>query len=190
MRLYNQSERSSHLIYKNLFSIKQYQFPSKNGLNLFKRMTPNFATVCSTTTAAKHIYPRPEVMVGDDRELRAYRQVCGQRGRSLTMTMAISPIKCFLGSCWSNECCVGFSVSFWHGQGKKWIPVFAYNRVPVHLDLAIPPPPRPTHTYTAYASPLDIVEKALSCLKATPKIYLSRAEIQRFSGITGMRAKT
>ena len=170
MPLYNQSERSSHLIYKNLFSIKQYQFPSKNGLNLFKRMTPNFATVCSTTTAAIHIYPRPEVMVGDDRELRVYRQVCGQRGRSLTMTMAISPIKCFLGSCWSNECCVGFSVSFWHGQGKKWIPVFAYN--------------------TAYASPLDIVEKALSCLKATPKIYLSRAEIQRFSGITGMRTKT
>ena len=29
-------ERSLHLIYKNLFSIKQYQFPPKIGLNLFK----------------------------------------------------------------------------------------------------------------------------------------------------------
>ena len=27
-------ERSLHLIYKNLFSIKQYQFPPKIGLNL------------------------------------------------------------------------------------------------------------------------------------------------------------
>ena len=29
-------ECSLHLIYKNLFSIKQYQFPPKIGLNLFK----------------------------------------------------------------------------------------------------------------------------------------------------------
>ena len=29
-------ERSLHLIYKNLFSIKQYQFPPKVGPNLFK----------------------------------------------------------------------------------------------------------------------------------------------------------
>ena len=29
-------ERSLHLIDKNLFSIKQYQFPPKIGLNLFK----------------------------------------------------------------------------------------------------------------------------------------------------------
>ena len=29
-------ERSLHLIDKNLFSIKQYQFPQKIGLNLFK----------------------------------------------------------------------------------------------------------------------------------------------------------
>ena len=49
--------------------------------------------------------------------------------------------------------------------------VFAYDAVPAHLDLF------PPHTYTAYASPLDIVEKDLSCLKATPKANISRPEI-------------
>ena len=35
---------------------------------------------------------RPEVMVGRGKEReRGYRQVCGQRGRKLTVTMAISP---------------------------------------------------------------------------------------------------
>ena len=51
--------------------------------------------------------------------------------------------------------------------------VFGYDGVPAHLDLAIPPP----HTYTAYASPLDIAEKDLSCLKATPKANISSPEI-------------
>ena len=88
-------ERSLHLIYKNIFSIKQYQFPSKIGLNLFKesRRTP---PLCVRRRLWLCIYPsRPEVMVGRDRAWRAYRQVCGQRGGNLTMTMALSPIKCF-----------------------------------------------------------------------------------------------
>ena len=63
--------------------------------------------------------------------------------------------------------------------------VFAYGGVPAHLQLYIWP--FPPHTYTAYASPLDIVEKDLSCLKATPKADISSPEIKRC--ITGMRAK-
>ena len=107
-------ERSLHLIYKNLFSIKQYQFPPKIGLNLFKE-SRRTSPLCVRRRLRLYIYPRrPEVMVGRDREWRAYRQVCGQRGRNLTMTTAISPI-----SCWSNEYCVGFSVTFWHGRGKN-----------------------------------------------------------------------
>jgi len=40
--------------------------------------------------------------------------------------------------------------------------------------------PFPPHTYTAYASsPLDIVERVLSCLKATIKADFSHPEIQR-----------
>ena len=49
----------------------------------------------------------------------------------------------FLGSCWSIEYCVGFSVTFWHGRENvdpdKSV-VFAYDGVPAHLDLAIPAP--------------------------------------------------
>ena len=58
--------------------------------------------------------------------------------------------------------------------------VFGYDGVPAHLDF-------PPHTYTAYASPLDIAEKDLSCLKATPKADISSPQIKRC--ITGMRAK-
>ena len=57
-------ERSLHLIYKNLFSIKQYQFPSKIGLTLFKdsrRTSP----LRVRRRLRLYIYPRrPEVMVG------------------------------------------------------------------------------------------------------------------------------
>ena len=88
-------ERSLHLIYKKLFSIKQYQFPQKIGLNLFKES-------CRTSQLPVrrrlrlYIYPRrPQVMVGRDSEWRAYRKVCSQRARNLAMTMAISPIKGF-----------------------------------------------------------------------------------------------
>ena len=51
--------------------------------------------------------------------------------------------------------------------------VFANDGVPAHLDFAIPA----SCTYTAYAFPLDIVEKDLSCLKATPKADITSPEI-------------
>ena len=54
MRLDNQV-CSLHLIDKNLFSTKQYQFPPKIGLNLFKESRPYFATVCSSTAEAIHV---------------------------------------------------------------------------------------------------------------------------------------
>ena len=54
--------------------------------------------------------------------------------------------------------------------------VFAYDGVPAHLDLG-------------YDFPLDIAEKVLSCLKATPMADISSAEIERCACITGMRKK-
>ena len=88
------------------------------------------------------------------------------------MTMVISPINVFLGICWSNEYCVGFF--FWHGRGKmdpdKSV-VFGYDGVPAHLDLAIPA------QYEHSLCDIDIVEKDLSCLKATPKADISSPEI-------------
>ena len=61
--------------------------------------------------------------------------------------------------------------------------VFANDGVTAYLDLATPAP----CTYTAYAFSLDIVEKDLSCLKATPKADISSPEIKRC--ITGIRVK-
>ena len=114
-------ERSLHLIYKNIISIQQYQFPTKIGPNLFKE-SRRTSPLCVRPRLRLYIYlRRPEVMVGRDREWRAYRKVCGQRGRNLTMTMAIQYYlsNVFLGSCWSKEYRVGFSVTFWHGRGKN-----------------------------------------------------------------------
>ena len=54
--------------------------------------------------------------------------------------------------------------------------VFAYDGMPAHLDLP-------------YASPLDIAEKVLSCLKATPMADTLSPEIERCACITGMREK-
>ena len=54
--------------------------------------------------------------------------------------------------------------------------VFAYDGVPAHLDLP-------------YASPLDIAEKVLSCLKATTMADILSPEIERWACITGMREK-
>ena len=52
-------ERSLHLIDKNLFSIKQYQFPPPpappNWPEFVQRITPYFATVCSLMAAAIHL---------------------------------------------------------------------------------------------------------------------------------------
>ena len=66
-------ERSLHLIYKNLFSIKQYQFPPKIGLNLFKESRRTSPLLVRRRLWVYIFLRRPEVMVGRDREWRAYR---------------------------------------------------------------------------------------------------------------------
>ena len=56
-------ERSLHLIYKNRFSIKQYQFPPKIGLHLFKESRRTFP-LC-VRRRLRLVYPRrPEVIFG------------------------------------------------------------------------------------------------------------------------------
>ena len=123
-------------------------------------------------------------MVGRDMEWRAYRQVCGQRGRNLTMTLAIHITYQMFSSAAARAMNTAWFFNFGDFLArarKKWIAildksvVFPYDGVPAHLDSAIPP-----HTYTAYAPlppPLDFVEKDLSCLKATPKADISSPEI-------------
>ena len=54
--------------------------------------------------------------------------------------------------------------------------VFAYDGMPAHLD-------------SPYASPFDIAEKVLSCLKATPMAEILSPDIERCACIAGMREK-
>ena len=57
-------ERSLLLIHKNIFSIKQYQFPKKLALNLFKE-SRRTSPLCVRRRLRLCIYPRrPEVTVG------------------------------------------------------------------------------------------------------------------------------
>ena len=122
-------ERSLHSIYENLFSIKQFQFPffpppkKEIGLNLFKE-SRRTSPLCVRRRLRLYIYPRrPEVMVGRYRECRAYRQVCGQRGRNLTMTMAISPIKCFPRQLLEYWILCRVFCDFLAQARKTWIPI-------------------------------------------------------------------
>ena len=56
-------ERSLHLMYKNIVSIKQNQFPPKIGLNFFKE-SGRTSPLCVRRRLRLYIYPRrPEVMV-------------------------------------------------------------------------------------------------------------------------------
>ena len=144
-------ERSLHSIYENLFSIKQFQFPffpppkKEIGLNLFKE-SRRTSPLCVRRRLRLYIYPRrPEVMVGRYRECRAYRQVCGQRGRNLTMTMAISPIQCFPRQLLEYWILCRVFCDFLARARKTWIPISRWSLrmtrgVPAHLDLAIPGP--------------------------------------------------
>ena len=64
-------ECSLHLIDKNLFSIKQYQFPAIIGLNLFKESRCT-SPLCVRRRLRLYIYPsRQQVMVRRDRECAA-----------------------------------------------------------------------------------------------------------------------
>ena len=66
----------------------------------------------------------------------------------------------------------------WHGRNimdpDEWV-ISAYDGVPAHRDPAIPVP----YVHNLCFPPLDIVERVLSCLKATTKADFSHPEIQR-----------
>ena len=97
---------------------------------------------------------------------RAYRQVCGQRGRNLTVTMAISPIS---GLVFSSATVAGMNA----------VRFFVYDGAPAHRNPAIPAPNTELKMFPPYSPFLNIVEQAISCLKAAMKADISRPEIQR-----------
>ena len=95
---------------------------------------------------------------------RAYRQVCGRRGRNLTVTMAIPPIN---GRCGMNAACFD---SFLAQTRTNLDPdeevIFVYDGAPAHRNPVIPAPNTELKMLPPYSRFLNIVEQAISCLKA------------------------
>ena len=146
--------------------------PKKIGMNLFKE-SRRTSPLCDRQRLRLYVYPRrPEVMVGRDRGCTA--KCAANEDETWLWLWQYYLSRVFLGSCWSNEYCVGFG-DFLARARKKWIPI---SRWALHMTGCSPPRfghSRPT--CTAYASPLDIVQKDLSCLKAKLKADISSPEI-------------
>ena len=114
---------------------------------------------------------------------RAYRgQVCGQRGRNLTVTMAISPIN---GLVFSSAAVGGMNAARFDNflaQARTNVGDLyglMYDGAPAHRNPAIPAPITELKMLPHYSPFLNIVEQAISCLKAAIKADISRPEIQR-----------
>ena len=115
---------------------------------------------------------------------RAYRQVCGQRGRNLTVTMAISPIN---GLVFSSVFVGGMNAARFDNfltQARTNLDpeesvIFAYDRAPAHRNPTVPAPNTELKMLPPYSPFLNIVEQAISCLKAAIKADISRPKIQR-----------
>ena len=115
---------------------------------------------------------------------RAYRQVCGQRGRNLTVTMAISPIN---GLVFSSTFVGGMNAARFDNfltqartnMDPEESVIFLYNGAPAHRNPTVPAPNTELKMLPPYSPFLNIVEQAISCLKAAIKADISRPEIQR-----------
>ena len=114
---------------------------------------------------------------------RANRQVCGQRGRNVTVTMAISPSN---GLVFHSAVSGGMNArrfdDFLTQTRLNLDPdehvIFIYDGAPAHNNPAIPGPNTELKKLPPYSPFLNIVEQAISSLKAALKADISRPEIQ------------
>ena len=114
---------------------------------------------------------------------RAYRQVCGERGRNVTVTRAISPTN---GLVFHSTCIGGMNAQrfddFLAQTRLNLDPdehvIFIYDGAPAHNNPAIPGPNTELKKLPPYSPFLNIVEQAISSLKAAIKADISRPEIQ------------
>ena len=132
-------ERSLHLIHKNLFSIKQYQSPSPSKKKLAWIYLKNHAVLRHWVfvDGCGHTF----TLDGQ----KSWWSATGSGGSNVKCAANedetwlwpwqyhLSDV--FLGSCWSNEYCVGF----FSGTGEEKMDphksvVFGYDGVPAHLD--------------------------------------------------------
>ena len=114
---------------------------------------------------------------------RAYRQVCGQRGRNVTVALAISPTS---GLVFHSAILGGMNgrrFDDFLAQTRLNLDldehvIFMYDGAPAHRNPAIPGPNSELRKLPPYSPFLNIVEQAVSALKAAIKADISRTEIQ------------
>ena len=111
---------------------------------------------------------------------RAYRQVCGQRGRNLTVTLAIFPTAglvfyfAIIGGTNAQKFADLFTQTRLHLDPDQQV-VFIYDRAPAHHNPSNPGANTQLKKLPHYTPFLNIVEQAISSLKAD----ISLPEIQR-----------
>ena len=112
---------------------------------------------------------------------RAYRQVCGQRVRNVTVALAISPTNglvfhsAFLGGM------TGQRFNDFLTQARLNLDpnlIFIYDGAPAHNNPAIPGPNSELKKLPPYSPFLNIVEQAISALQAAIKADIGRPEQQ------------
>ena len=114
---------------------------------------------------------------------RAYRQVCGQRGRNLTVALAISPTSdlvfhsAIIGGMNAQKFADFLAQTRLNLDPDKQ--VFIYNGAPAHHIPGNPGPNTELKKLPPYSPFLDIVEQVIRSLKAAIKADISRPEIQR-----------
>ena len=114
---------------------------------------------------------------------RAYRQVCGQRGRNVTVALAVSPVDNLV-----------FHSTYIDGMNARRFNDFLaqtrqnldsdeevtliYDSAPTHRNPAIPATNTELEMPPAYSPFLNIVEQAINSLKEAIKGDVARSEIQ------------
>ncbi|XP_067050270.1 uncharacterized protein [Acropora muricata] len=114
---------------------------------------------------------------------KAYRQVCGQRGRNVTVALAISPTcglvfhSAILGGMIGRRCDDFLAQTRVNLDPEEHM-IFIYDGAPAHRYPAIPGPNSELRKLPPYSPFLNIVEQAVSALKAAIKADIRRPEIQ------------
>lgn len=118
---------------------------------------------------------------------RAYRQVCGQRGRNVTICMAVSPTGGLLHHTamqggMNGERFNEFLVQLQERLNEEELTFLIYDGAPAHRNAVSPAESTQLMMLPPYSPFLNIVEQAISALKAAIKADISRPEIQAQMG--------
>ena len=133
---------------------------------------------------------------GGEQRDPAYRQVCGQRGRNVTVALEVSPVN---GLVFHSAYVGGMNARRFNdflAQTRQNLDpeeevIFIYDGAPAHRNPAIPANNTCTELemLPAYRPFLNIVEQAISSLKAAIKGDVTRPDIQARMVLGEMRTR-